>query len=104
MVSQVLEREGIDQLFEAVIISAEIGIRKPRPEIFLAACERVGVAPAEALFVGDSFENDVVGAKRIGMDAAWLNPSGLPLPMEGPRPNHILPELTALPEIVSSSA
>jgi putative hydrolase of the HAD superfamily len=100
-VHQVLTREGIHHCFEAVIISSEIGLRKPRPEIFLAACEKIGVAPAEALFIGDSFENDIVGAKRLGMDAAWINPIGLPPPIDGPRPDYILSELTDLTKFVS---
>lgn len=99
-VYQVLTREGIGHCFKAVMISSEIGIRKPRPEIFLAACEKIGIAPAEALFIGDSFENDVVGAKQLGMDAAWINPSGLPPPEDGPRPDYILSEPTDLSEIV----
>lgn len=95
-VYHVLKREGVAPFFDAVIISSEIGLRKPRPEIFLAACEKIGVAPAECLFIGDSFENDVVGAKRLGMDAAWINPAGLPPPIDGPRPDYILAELTDL--------
>lgn len=99
-VYQVLAREGVDHCFEAVIISSEIGIRKPRPEIFLAACEKIGVAPAECLFIGDSFENDVVGAKRLGMDVAWINPLGLAPPIDGPPPDYILTELTDLSRFV----
>lgn len=99
-VYQVLKKEGVDHCFETVIISSEIGIRKPRPEIFLAACEKIGVAPADCLFIGDSFENDVVGAKRLGMDVAWINPIGLPPPQEDPRPDYILAQLTDLSRYV----
>lgn len=99
-VHQVLTREGVDHCFETVIISSEIGIRKPRPEIFLAACEKIGVAPAECLFIGDSFENDVIGAKQLGMDVAWVNPIGLPPPAEEPRPDYILTQLTDLSRFV----
>ncbi|HLG23168.1 MAG TPA: HAD family hydrolase, partial [Candidatus Manganitrophaceae bacterium] len=76
--------------------SSEIGIRKPRPEIFLAACEKLEVAPSETLFVGDSWDNDIRGAKGVGMDAAWINPGGLHAPEEGPRPDYILSELDDL--------
>lgn len=99
-VYRVLAREKIDHCFETVIISSEIGLRKPRPEIFLAACEKIGIAPADALFIGDSFENDIVGAKRLGMDAAWINPIGLPPPIDGPRPDYILSDLTDLSKFV----
>lgn len=99
-VYRVLEREGVNHCFETVIISSEIGIRKPRPEIFLAACEKIGIPPAECLFIGDSFENDVVGAKRLGMDAAWINPASLPPPIDRPRPDYILSNLTDLSKFV----
>ncbi|MFY9270153.1 MAG: HAD family hydrolase [Candidatus Manganitrophaceae bacterium] len=99
-VYQVLKREGIDPLFDAIIISSEIGIRKPRREIFLAASEKIGVSPAETLFIGDSFENDVIGAKRVGMDAAWINPAGLPVPSQEPHPDYLLSGLTELSKYV----
>lgn len=95
-VYQVLKKEGVDRCFDTVIISSEIGIRKPRPEIFLAACEKIGIAPAACLFIGDSFENDVVGAKQLGMDVAWINPLGLPPPVEGPRPDYVLTNVNDL--------
>jgi HAD superfamily hydrolase (TIGR01549 family) len=100
-VYQVLEREGVTPCFDTVIISSEIGIRKPRPEIFLAACEKIGAAPAECLFIGDSFENDVVGAKQLGMDVAWINPLGLSPPLDGPPPDYILDELIDLSRHIS---
>lgn len=99
-VYQVLKREGVAPYFDTVIISSEVGIRKPRPEIFLAACEKIGAAPAACLFIGDNFENDVIGAKQLGMDVAWVNPIGLPPPAEDPRPDYILTELTDLSRFV----
>lgn len=100
-VYRVLAREKIDHCFDTVIISSEIGIRKPRPEIFVAACEKIDISPAEALFIGDSFENDIIGAKRLGMDTAWINPAGLPPPVDGPTPDYIFSEPTDLSKIVS---
>lgn len=73
-VYKVLKRDNIDGFFEAISISAELGIRKPRREIFLTASEKLNVSPEETLFVGDSWESDVVGAKEAGMDAAWIHP------------------------------
>ena len=64
---------GIRDLFECMLISGEIGIRKPSREIFLRASESIGVEPRECLFVGDSYENDMVGAKGAGMQTCWLN-------------------------------
>lgn len=58
-------------LFDAVIVSAEVGAEKPNPRIFEAALEAVGVEPCEAVHVGDDRRNDIWGAREVGMDA-WL--------------------------------
>ena len=76
----VLEREGIAGLFEVILVSDEVGWRKPNPVIFELALERMGVEPGEALFVGDRIDIDVAGAKAVGMGAAWINPEGAPVP------------------------
>jgi len=101
-VYKVLKREGIDYLFETVIISAEVGLRKPRGEIFHEACERLSIVPTEALFIGDSWESDVGGAKGVGMDAAWINMDGLPIPDHGPSPDYMLADLTQIQKVLIS--
>jgi HAD superfamily hydrolase (TIGR01509 family) len=69
----ILDRTGVADVFASVVISDEIGWRKPRPEIFVEALARVDVRPADALFVGDRLDIDVAGAQRAGMQAAWIN-------------------------------
>jgi putative hydrolase of the HAD superfamily len=56
------------ELFDASVISGEVGLHKPQPEIFELACERLGVKPAESVFVDDLREN-CVGAEAVGMTA-----------------------------------
>ena len=58
----------IAELFDAVVISGEVGLHKPQPEIFRLACERLGVEPADAVFVDDLREN-CAGAEAVGMAA-----------------------------------
>ncbi len=60
------DRELLAELFDDVVISAEVGLHKPQPEIFRLACERLGVEPAEAVFVDDLREN-IAGAEAVGM-------------------------------------
>ena len=50
------------------MISGEVGLHKPQPEIYLLACERLGVEPAAAVFVDDLREN-CAGAEAVGMTA-----------------------------------
>jgi putative hydrolase of the HAD superfamily len=70
-VHDVLARDGLSGLFEVVVISGEIGWRKPHRMLFDAAVEGLGVSADETLFVGDNFELDVVGATQAGLTAAW---------------------------------
>jgi epoxide hydrolase-like predicted phosphatase len=55
-------------LFDAAVISGEVGLHKPEPEIYLLAAERLGMAPEEAVFVDDLREN-CAGAEAVGMTA-----------------------------------
>ena len=64
---------GLNKRIQSLSISGEIGVRKPHLEIFKVACERAGVLFQEALFVGDSVENDIVGANRAGMTSVFIN-------------------------------
>jgi FMN phosphatase YigB (HAD superfamily) len=68
-----LERHAVGELFERVVISDEIGWRKPHPAIFEHTFRTMSVAPSEGLFVGDRLELDVDGANGVGMDAAWID-------------------------------
>lgn len=70
-VRDLLRRDDLESFFEVVVISGEIGWRKPHPAIFEAALARLTISSAEAYFVGDNFDLDVVGARRAGMTAAW---------------------------------
>jgi putative hydrolase of the HAD superfamily len=71
-VEEALEAAGLRDRFEVVLDSALVGVEKPDPAIFRAALAALGVAPAEALYVGDLYEVDVVGARAAGMQAALL--------------------------------
>ncbi len=58
---------GLERLFEVVIDSELVGAKKPHPPIFFAALEKLGLAPHQAVFVGDSPPRDLAGAKALGM-------------------------------------
>lgn len=76
----ILETAGVAPLFEAIVVSDQVGWRKPRREIFDAAFRRLAIAPHEALFVGDRADLDVLGAHEAGMAVAWINRNAEPLP------------------------
>jgi epoxide hydrolase-like predicted phosphatase len=62
------DRSAFPELFDGVVISGEVGLHKPQPEIFELACERVGLAPTDCVFVDDLREN-CEGAEAIGITA-----------------------------------
>ena len=84
-VRHILEREGVADLFETVVVSDEVGWRKPKPVIFELALRRLGLRAGEALFVGDRTDADVAGAQGVGMASAWINRDASALP-EGMTP------------------
>ena len=71
-VHRILDEAKLAPLLTIIIDSAVVGVKKPDPEIFALAVRRIGCEPAQALYVGDSFENDVVGAHAAGLRTAWL--------------------------------
>ncbi len=71
-VAEFLEAAGLADLFEVILDSAVVGIEKPDSRIFRMACDAMGVAPEETVYVGDTFEVDVVGARRAGIRAVLL--------------------------------
>ena len=72
-----LEEHGLAGYLRAIVISGEVGWRKPHRRIFEVALSELGVEPSEAVHVGDSIEEDVRGAKAVGMKAILLAPDVL---------------------------
>ncbi|GIP31955.1 haloacid dehalogenase [Paenibacillus sp. J2TS4] len=73
-----LQALGVNRFFpaESVFISEQVGCEKPSPEIYYRPLRHFRVEPNEALFVGDSWKNDVEGPMRIGMKSIWFNKKG----------------------------
>lgn len=72
----ICEGLGVRQHLDFVLASAVVGAAKPSPKIFQEALKQVGAAPHEALHVGDSLEDDVLGAERAGIQALFLDRKG----------------------------
>ena len=82
---RIIDQRGITPYLDTVHISEDEGFRKPAASLFLKVAEKLGVAPGEVLFVGDTFEADVEGPQSVGMPCAWLNRKGALKP-EGSEP------------------
>lgn len=78
---------------KALVISHEEGVDKPDPRLLYIALEKLGgIAPGDALMVGDSLTSDVQAAINAGMDACWYDPSGKPAP-ENMEIRHIITDI-----------
>lgn len=71
-----LHEAGLAESLSIIADSGFVGFEKPDPRIFHWALERTAVAPEEAVYVGDFYSIDVVGARRAGLDAILLDPLG----------------------------
>ncbi len=92
-----LQRIGIHAHFAHHICARDSGVAKPDPRIFLAAAERLGVAPEQILHVGDDPAMDMAGARDAGLRTAWINRDGQAWPAGlGPPPELDLRDMTAL--------
>ena len=76
-----LALSGLDQLFDEIFISDEIGFEKPHPGFFEAVWQKIGsYDPDEVLIVGDSLTSDIQGGNNVGIRCCWYNPNGLACP------------------------
>jgi putative hydrolase of the HAD superfamily len=83
----IAQRLGLDRYCAAMVFSAEFGAEKPAAEIFAHALRLIGAAPQAALYVGDNYWDDVIGARRAGIMPLLLDRVGrLPHPGHGDTP------------------
>ena len=71
------EHSGLAPYFTHTLISEEVGINKPQPEIFRIALQRNGISADEAVMIGDSYSSDIAGAKAAGIDQIWITSEGV---------------------------
>ena len=71
-VRKTLGRFGVANYFEAIIVSADVGWRKPSPKIFKKAWRAVGISASETVYIGDELDHDVESAKKVGMHTILL--------------------------------
>lgn len=68
----VLEEFGLSRLFDDVVESSVVGVRKPNPEIFRMGAERLGLEPQQTVMIGDSPDKDIIPAHTAGCQTVWL--------------------------------
>ena len=71
-VDRILTRLRIRPFFDEVLVSGQIGIRKPHPAVFAELTRRLGHAAEDIIFVGDELQADIVGAQNAGLRTVWM--------------------------------
>ena len=102
-----VQRDKIDLLglwpeVDFAVISGEIGVEKPDPAIFREALRRGKAEPADAIYIGDSPEFDMDGARAAGIRRIWMNRAGDSWPLQTSAPEIEARTLTDIPEILES--
>ncbi len=96
-----IERLGLGDYFHTVVISSEVGVTKPRREIFDLAFAGLGHPRLEtALMIGDSLTSDIAGGRNYGIDTCWYNPLGHARPGDD-EVTHEIADLAGLHDITS---
>ena len=94
---------GLGSFFQAIAVSGEHGIGKPKPEIFHHLLSELGVLPDEAVMVGNSLERDIAGAENAGICSIWIRVPGSEEQAEV-TPDHTITNLAEIPVILKELA
>ena len=89
-----IRNTGLDALVDAWIISGDLGLQKPDPQVFTAAAEAVGQPLTGAWMIGDSPQHDIAGAHASALRCVWVSAS-TPWVESGYRPTHIASDVAA---------
>lgn len=91
-----LEKLDLSKYFDCIVLSRDLGARKPDPEIFIYALRSMWIKGNEAVHVGDSLENDVQGAKDAGMMTVWIKGDNETMDIH---PDFVISKVTELPSL-----
>ena len=75
-IATVLKEFKLDGIFDTIIESAVVGVRKPDPQIFTLGVEALGMQPDEVVVVGDSMDKDIIPASKAGCHTVWFKGEG----------------------------
>lgn len=99
MLAAAVASAGIGGHLAAVLSVEDVGVFKPDARVYALACDRLGIAPGQAVFVSSNGW-DAAGAARFGFVSVWVNRSGAPVDRLPHRPAHVLPDLSPLPDLM----
>ncbi len=99
-----LDRNGLTAHFNFVVISEQVGVAKPHPDIFEHAWQLMGCPKRNTvLMVGDNLDSDILGGMNAGFDTCWLNSTGKPVSQEI-KPRYMVSSLHALAQLLRADS
>lgn len=101
-VEEVLRDFNIRQYFNGIIESAVVGVRKPDARIFMLGVVALGLEPEQVLVVGDSLRKDILPARSIGCQTAWIKGRGWTPEEDAAEDSALIPALASLPELLQA--
>jgi len=101
VITVIIDRLNIARFFDTVVTSAQLKLRKPKPQIFNTALESLRVNPSEVVMVGDTVKGDIGGAKRMGMKAILVK-RGKSEIEEGPVPDAVVENLAGTLPVIKN--
>ena len=102
-IREIIKSAGIERYFDLVLVSSEVGLRKPDARIFRVALENLALQPDEVVMVGNRVSADILGGNRVGMKTIlikWNNRYREKVTCELERPNHTIKSLREILSIV----
>jgi HAD superfamily phosphatase (TIGR01668 family) len=102
-IRETLRSAGIKRYFDLIVVSSEVGLRKPDERIFRIALESLDLLPDEVVMVGNRISADILGGNRVGMKTIlikWNNRYREKVTCELERPNHTIKSLREILSIV----
>ena len=97
-----LKRHDLRRYFDVVHVSQDLNAEKPSREFYGRAADALGVELAQVLMVGDGWNPDIAGAKRLGVMTCWINPERL-APPDGALCDFNIPRLAELPALLADT-
>lgn len=94
-----IQRYGLSDLFDAILVEGEWGVGKPHPSVFEEALRRMNVRAADVWMIGDNFEADICGAAAVGISGVWVH-HGRTLPKSPVAPLHTIAHIRDLLDIL----
>jgi len=100
-----IERFGLAELFDVILIEGELGFGKPDQRVYHHALGALDVDPSEAWMVGDNLEWDVAAPQKLGVSGVWIDLRGRGVPHQsGVRPNYVVRSLSELRALLQRGA